>query len=386
MSLENGLRGGIDRRRFLQGAGASVAAGLVAAPAIANPQAKATPEPIDHAGAMRPLTNKEKLDRIASNCWPVRSLFKVNGQSYSDPAEVQRMRKKYGEISMLDFPTFTKETFPGVYQMDLISIFFGDAGDDSMFIEEKENFFSNGKPKTIRSFDPASPSGRKWLDKMANKLVTTGTLCHHISNDVPRDICVSDAELRKAGVATAKKWLDAAATLGAKSMRVNTGGPLIAPPPVTGDVDSGVAGLPKNDTLQTYLSNAVESYKEMADYGGKVGVKVTIENHWGIAANPTNIRIIIEEVNSPFCEASPDFGNWEYEYLLYHGLNALAPYAHTHVHAKYWDRWKDMDVQRNVRIMLNSGYMGVFALEYEAGPWDGVEGAQYLYREVLAAL
>jgi sugar phosphate isomerase/epimerase len=385
MSLKNGPRG-IDRRSFLQGAGASVAAGLVGAPAIANAQAKATPESIDHAEAMRPLTDREKLDRIASNCWPVRSLFKVNGQSYSDPAEVQRMRKKYGEISMLDFPAFTKEMFPGVYQMDLISMFFGDDSDDSMVVEEKENFFTSGKVKTIRAFDPASASGRKWLDKMANKQVTTGTRCHHISNDVPRNICVSDGELRKAGVAAAKKWLDAAATLGAKSMRVNTGGPLVAPPPVTGDVDSGVSGLPKNDTLQTYLSNAVESYKEMADYGGKVGVKVTIENHWGIAANPTNIRIIIEEVNSPFCEASPDFGNWEYEYLLYHGLNALAPYAHTHVHAKYWDRWKDMDVQRNVRIMLNAGYMGVFALEYEAGPWDGVEGSQYLYREVLAAL
>jgi sugar phosphate isomerase/epimerase len=386
MSLKDGHDGSIDRRRFLQGAGASVVAGLLVTPAAANPQARATPEPIDHAGAMRPLT--EKLDRIASNCWPLRSLFQVNGDLYTDPAEVARMRKKYGEISMLDFPTFTKETFPGVYQMDLISTFFGDAGDDSMFLNVKENFFTKGgeSAKTSRTFDPSSSSGRKWLEMMANKQVTTGTRCHHISNDAPHDICVSDGEKRKAGIEVAKKWLDAAAILGAKSMRVNTGGPLVAPPPVTGDVDSGVAGLPKNDDLQTYLSNAVESYKEMADYGGKVGVKVTIENHWGIAANPMNIRIIVEEVNGPFCEASPDFGNWEYEYLLYHGLNALAPYAHTHVHAKYWDRWKDMDVQRNVRIMLNANYTGVFALEYEAGPWDGVEGAQYLYREVLAAL
>jgi hypothetical protein len=64
----------------------------------------------------------------------------------------------------------------------------------------------------------------------------------------------------------------------------------------------------------------------------------------------------------------------------------LAPYAHTTVHAKYWDRWKDPDVQRNVRIMVNNNYEGIFALEYEDGPWDGVEGAKYLYREVMAAL
>ena len=88
-----------------------------------------------------------------------------------------------------------------------------------------------------------------------------------------------------------------------------------------------------------------------------------------------------------YCEASPDFCNWEHEYMLFNGLKMLAPYAHTHVHAKYWDRWGDRnDVQRSTRIMLAAGFRGTFALEYEQGPWTGVEGAQYLYREVLTAL
>ena len=120
---------------------------------------------------------------------------------------------------------------------------------------------------------------------------------------------------------------------------------------------------------------------------GGVGVRVTLENHWGLTANPMNIRIVIDEVNHPYCEASPDFCNWEHEYLLYNGLKDLAPYAHTNVHAKYWDRWGDNnDVQRSTRIMLAGGFKGTFALEYEAGPWDGVEGAQYLFKEVMAAL
>jgi hypothetical protein len=101
-----------------------------------------------------------------------------------------------------------------------------------------------------------------------------------------------------------------------------------------------------------------------------------------------NIRIIVEEVNSPCCEASPDFCNWENEYLLFQGLRARvpAPYAHTNVHAKYWNRWKNPDVQRNVRIMKEANYQGVYALEYEGGPWNGLEGAKYLYKEVMAAL
>jgi sugar phosphate isomerase/epimerase len=178
----------------------------------------------------------------------------------------------------------------------------------------------------------------------------------------------------------AKKWLDGAAMLGAKSMRVNSGGPRIAPSAVA------TADYPKADELAKYLTNCIESFKEMADHGAKVGVKVTLENHWGLTANPTNIRIIVDEVKSPFCEASPDFCNWEHEYLMYNGLKALAPYAHTNVHAKYWDRWKDNDVRRSVKIMLDAGFQGTFALEYEDGPWDGVEGSKYLYKEVLAAL
>ena len=69
-------------------------------------------------------------------------------------------------------------------------------------------------------------------------------------------------------------------------------------------------------------------------------MKITIENHWGLCANPMNIRIIMDEVNHPYCECTPDFCNWENEYHLFHGLEAVMPYTHTHVHAKYWDRWK----------------------------------------------
>jgi sugar phosphate isomerase/epimerase len=289
------------------------------------------------------------------------------------------MKKKYGEITMLDFPDFTKKTFPGVTHMDLFSGLFGDMDDDSMYVKTTVNY--DGANHEVMEFDPSSASGKKWLEKMANKMLATGTKCHHISNNAPRDICDLDSEKRKAGIEVAKKWLDGAAVLGTKSMRVNSGGPRIAPSPV-----ADPSSYPKNESLAQYLTNCIESFKEMADYGGKVGVKVTLENHWGLTANPMNIRIIIEEVNNPFCEASPDFCNWEHEYLLFHALQDLAPYAHTNVHAKYWNRWKDPDVQRNVRIMLNANYTGLFALEYEDGPWDGVEGAQYLYREVMAAL
>jgi hypothetical protein len=73
--------------------------------------------------------------------------------------------------------------------------------------------------------------------------------------------------------------------------------------------------------------------------------------------------------------------------MLFSGFKALAPYAHTNVHAKYWDRWGDQnDVRRSTRIMMAAGFTWTFAVEYETGPLNGIEGAKYLYTEVLAAL
>jgi sugar phosphate isomerase/epimerase len=330
-------------------------------------------------GARRELTESEKLARIASNTYPLRWLFPRRGNSTRVNEQAEAMVKKYGTITLHDFPQFTKDTFPGVYHMDVWSSLFGDVKDESMF--ETVSLMYNGQERKITEFDPAKPSSKKWLDQFANKIAATGTRCHHISNNAPRNVSEPDAELRKQGIATAKKWLDAAATLGAKTMRVNSGGPRLVP-----EASAQGGGYPRNNEIEVYLKHAIDSFKEMADYGGKVGVKVTIENHWGLTANPVNIRLIIEEVNSPWCEASPDFCNWEHEYMLYHGLATVAPYAHTTVHAKYWDRWKVNDIQRSTRVMNEAGFQGIFALEYEDGPWDGVEGARHLLKEVMAAL
>jgi sugar phosphate isomerase/epimerase len=380
-----------NRRDFLK----TATAGLSAAGIMLSPRERALAQFRDE---------KNRLDRIASCSWPIRYIFKSRPRPANAtppaapppqpaappsqpaaqpqpqaPARVvnggwttERMKAQYGEITMLDFPQFTKDTFPGVTHMDIFSGLFGDVTDDSMFAG--------------RTFDPMSASGRKWLDTLANTLVKTGTKVQHISNNAPTNLAGPDEAQRKAGVDVAKRWLEGCAVLGVKSMRMNSPqalGPSIRPNAIPRSSD----GYPRNVDLIPLLDKAIESYKEMADFGGNLGIKVTLENHWGLAADPMNIRIIIDTVNSPYCEASPDFCNWEHEYMLFNGLKALAPYSHTNVHAKYWDRWGDRnDVQRSVRIMLAGGFKGTFALEYEEGPLNGVEGAKYLYKEVLAAL
>jgi sugar phosphate isomerase/epimerase len=317
----------------------------------------------------------EKLKSMASNSYAVNILFKRRVmQGRTERPEIVELRKKYRELTLHDFPQFTKDTYPGVPLMDLWSSLFGDVTDDSMFFQtERDGQVRRGE------FDPSSLSSKRWLDMLVTKMVSAGVMATHISNNAPRNLADPDEELRKEGIRIGKLWLDAAKQIGVKSMRVNTGGPQIIPASVI------EGGYPRNKEIVPYLKNAIASFRELADYGGKTGVKVTIENHWGLAADPANIIIILNEVNSPYCEASPDFCNWEHEYMLYNGLELLIPRATLMVHAKRWTRFPDVDIARCVRVLNNAGYKGYISFEYEAGG-DPVEGTLKLMNDVVEAL
>lgn len=320
-------------------------------------------------------TREEKLKNMASNSYAVNALFKRRVfQQRPERPEIVELKNKYRELTLLDFPQFSKDTYPGVTKMDLWSSLFGDVTDDSMFVRvEREGQIRTGE------FDPAALSSKKYLDTLVSKMVAVGVTATHISNNAPRNLADLNEELRKEGIRVGKTWLDAAKQIGVKSMRVNTGGPQIIPASVI------EGGYPRNKEIVPYLKNAIESFKELADYGGKTGVKVTIENHWGLAADPANIIIILNEVNSPYCEASPDFCNWEHEYMLYNGLELLVPRATLMVHAKRWIRFPDVDIARCVNILNKLGYKGFISNEYEAGG-DPVEGSVKLLNDVVDAL
>jgi adenylate kinase len=64
-------------------------------------------------------------------------------------------------------------------------------------------------------------------------------------------------------------------------------------------------GYPRNLEIVPLLNAAIESYKEMADFGGSVGIKATFENHWGLAADPMNI--FSETIRPCFLASSMSF-------------------------------------------------------------------------------
>jgi hypothetical protein len=208
----------------------------------------------------------KRVKRIASNSYAVNRLFKRRSRSTGQaPSE---LKEKYGEITMLDFPQFTRDTYAGVTAMDLWSSLFGDVEDDTQFVTQNVE----GRYRR-REFDPSTLSSRRYLDKLTANMSATGVAVKHISNNAPRNLADLDEKNRQAGIQVAKTWLYACQQIGVASMRVNTGGPRIIPP------SEIKGGYPQNTAIVPYLKTAIESFKVLAGYGEKVGVKVTIENH-----------------------------------------------------------------------------------------------------------
>lgn len=156
-----------------------------------------------------------------------------------------------------------------------------------------------------------------------------------------------DAAERKKSIQFVKQWMDRAAACGATSLRANTGGGRKFDAAVTGD-----------------------SFRQLADHGGKIGVKILIENHGGFSSDPDNIVAIVRAADSPHCRTLPDFGNMPTNFTPAQRaafLKRLFPYAHL-VSAKgmVFDadyRHQTYDVAASVRLGEAAGFKGVYSVE-----------------------
>jgi len=200
---------------------------------------------------------------------------------------------------------------------------------------------------------PPPDSGR--LDRLRAVVEATGLRIVNIPVDVG-NISRRDERGRAHDVGLIKSWIDVASYLGAPTVRVNVGhqeGPLD-------------------------LSITIASYTELADYGEAKGVKIGLENHGGISADPRNVVEIVEAVGQRRFGTLPDFGNFSPE-ARYAGLAALVPYALV-IHAKTYDldaegNVPEFDFARCLRIVREAGYDGYLSIEFE-GQGDQYEGVR----------
>jgi sugar phosphate isomerase/epimerase len=162
--------------------------------------------------------------------------------------------------------------------------------------------------------------------------------------------------------------MDRAAAVGAPTLRANTGGG----PPEAWDVN-----------------RTADSFRQLAQYGRKIGVKILVENHIGYSADIDKVVAIIKTVNDPYCRAICDWGNSPSNEGRVNALSKLFQYLEL-VSAKQLDfdennRHVNYDVVPIIKATEASGYKGIYSIEfYGKPPQDTVAAAKNMITALVA--
>jgi sugar phosphate isomerase/epimerase len=179
---------------------------------------------------------------------------------------------------------------------------------------------------------------------------------------VDTDLTIADADTRRAQLAHISTAIEAARFLGAPLVRITTGGK-----EGESDVVSRVV-----DTLRVVRPVAVAR-----------GVRLAIENHFGLSADPNALVEIVRVLSSFHIGVCLDLGNFR-EGEADEGIKLLAPHA-IHVHAK--SRAFDVDGEEssiNYRTAMSAlhaaGYDGILSIEFEGdgSPAEGIRKTKSL--------
>ena len=151
-------------------------------------------------------------------------------------------------------------------------------------------------------------------------------------------------------IATTKQWIDRAAVLGAPHIRVFAG---VAP-----------KGFARADADKM----VIESLAECADYAGKKGVFLGLENHDSIGTSAT-LLAMVKAVNNPWLGINLDSGNF-HSPDVYKDFAECIPYTlnvqyKVEIHGPEKSKLP-ADLKRFTKLLKDGGYQGWVALEYEA--------------------
>ena len=190
----------------------------------------------------------------------------------------------------------------------------------------------------------------------------------NIQVDGQDNLSEPDPAKRAASIDGIKKWMDRAAAVGAPTCRANTGGG----PAEAWDVN-----------------RTADSFRQLAQYGKKIGVKVLVENHTGYSADIDKVVAVVKTVNDPYCRALSDWGNTPSSSpeARLAGLSKMFPYIEL-VSAKELDfdeqnHHVNYDVVPLIKATEASGYKGIYSIEFYGKPPKDVVAAA---RDMVGAL
>jgi len=207
---------------------------------------------------------------------------------------------------------------------------------------------------------PAVDYSRNTLNELRGARLRAGTQL--VCWAVDTDLTITDADTRRAQLSHIATAIEAARFLGASLLRITTGGK---------EGDSAAIGQAV-DTLRSVLPAAMAG-----------GVKLAIENHFGLSADPHSLVEMVTALNSPHVGVCIDLGNFR-EGEADEGIRLLAPHA-IHVHAKSFAFGSDgeetkINYRAAMQVLCAAGYDGVLSVEFEGdgSPADGIRKTKSL--------
>lgn len=155
--------------------------------------------------------------------------------------------------------------------------------------------------------------------------------------------------------------LEAAATLGCHSIRVNAA---------------------SQGSFEEQRKLAVDGLSDLSEAAQSFRLNVIVENHGGLSSNGAWLASVIESVGKNNCGTLPDFGNFKIRgdewYDRYRGMQELMPFAKA-VSAKSHEFDQEgnetkTDYLKMIKIVTSSGYSGHIGIEYEGSSVPEREG------------
>ena len=247
-----------------------------------------------------------------------------------------------GSLDPKDFPTIAKDL--GFTGLEYVTQLYPE-------MQNKENY-----QETIMT----------WAKEMKERADAVGMDNVLLMVDRDGELADPDETKRVEAIAVHKYWMDAAALMGAHSVRANLFGEL--------------------DPVKWH-NLSVASLKELGAYGKEIGVNIVIENHGGWSSDGAKLAAVMKTVNMETVGTLPDFGNFcvkreggerwgapcVEEYDTYTGTMEIMPWAKG-VSAKSYNFDENgnetkLDYQKLLQIVADAGFSGYVGTEYE-GPLD----------------
>ena len=216
-----------------------------------------------------------------------------------------------------------------------------------------------------KHFESLEPS---YLAALRRRIRAAGAELVNIQVDEDYDLASSDESRRQQSLETVRRWIEAAATLRSRAIRINPGR-------TGGSVEHSIASM-----------------KEVNRLCRAHRLPLLTENHFGIEMDP-QVHLQIRAAAGPEnVYTLPDFGNYPFDSMR-DSLAKILPFAYV-VSAKTVDfdaegRHLSYDFERCLRLCEDSGFKGIYLVEQwsrEVQPLDAERIADWMLEKTRGFL